>query len=187
MDKDGASSRVGTILLITVTVALAAIVAILVSGLGGRGAPTITVWSSFENRNIDEKSYVLVNDELRIEFNNFSENSPIEYKIVLVHDGIVDNLDENQIYSTSGSTEIKCLNIGILQISANGICRAVEVFSSAEYNIAEKALHAQEDANRATWIATIVAILGLPFIIIGVVVGILNYRETKVPKSQKRF
>jgi flagellin-like protein len=39
MDKRGVSPVVGTILLIAITVALAAIVATLVSGLGGRGAP----------------------------------------------------------------------------------------------------------------------------------------------------
>jgi flagellin-like protein len=39
MEKKGVSPVVGTILLIAITVALAAIVAMLVSGLGGRGAP----------------------------------------------------------------------------------------------------------------------------------------------------
>lgn len=39
MDKRAVSPVVGTILLIAITVALAAIVATLVSGLGGRGAP----------------------------------------------------------------------------------------------------------------------------------------------------
>jgi flagellin-like protein len=39
MDNKGVSPVVGTILLIAITVALAAIVATLVSGLGGRGAP----------------------------------------------------------------------------------------------------------------------------------------------------
>jgi len=38
MEKKGVSPVVGTILLIAITVALAAIVAMLVSGLGGRGA-----------------------------------------------------------------------------------------------------------------------------------------------------
>jgi len=38
-DKKGVSPVVGTILLIAITVALAAIVATLVSGLGGRGTP----------------------------------------------------------------------------------------------------------------------------------------------------
>jgi flagellin-like protein len=39
MEQKGVSPVVGTILLIAITVALAAIVAMLVSGLGGRGAP----------------------------------------------------------------------------------------------------------------------------------------------------
>jgi flagellin-like protein len=96
MDKDGVSPVVGTILLIAITVALAAIVAMLISGLGGRGAPTITVWSSFENKPVsEERSYVTVNDELRIESSNFSENLPIEYKIVLIYDGNIDNVSEN--------------------------------------------------------------------------------------------
>ena len=39
IDNKGVSPVVGTILLIAITVALAAVVATLVSGLGGRGAP----------------------------------------------------------------------------------------------------------------------------------------------------
>ena len=39
MENKGVSPVVGTILLIAITVALAAVVATLVSGLGGRGAP----------------------------------------------------------------------------------------------------------------------------------------------------
>ena len=39
MEQKGVSPVVGTILLIAITVALAAVVATLVSGLGGRGTP----------------------------------------------------------------------------------------------------------------------------------------------------
>jgi flagellin-like protein len=52
MDNKAVSPVVGTILLIAITVALAAIVATLVSGLGGRGAPPsvmLTVTAVREN------------------------------------------------------------------------------------------------------------------------------------------
>jgi flagellin-like protein len=52
MDNRAVSPVVGTILLIAITVALAAIVATLVSGLGGRGAPPsvmLTVTAAEEN------------------------------------------------------------------------------------------------------------------------------------------
>jgi len=52
MERKGVSPVVGTILLIAITVALAAIVAMLVSGLGGRGAPPsamLTVTAKEEN------------------------------------------------------------------------------------------------------------------------------------------
>jgi flagellin-like protein len=53
MDNKGVSPVVGTILLIAITVALAAIVATLVSGLGGRGAPPsvmLTVGAKGDNQ-----------------------------------------------------------------------------------------------------------------------------------------
>lgn len=53
MEKKGVSPVVGTILLIAITVALAAIVAMLVSGLGGRGAPPSAMLTvSAENNNV---------------------------------------------------------------------------------------------------------------------------------------
>jgi len=186
MHKEGVSPVVGTILLVAITVALAAVIAILVSGLGGQGAPTITVWSSFENKTVpEERSYVAVNDELKIGFNNFSD-LPIKYKIVLVYDGNIDNIAENQIYSTLDFVEIKCSGIGEMRISTDGISRAVEIVSPFDYDakeIAENILRAQEGATRAEWIATI---LGGIAIVISIVFGIVNYRRSKAPKSRKK-
>jgi flagellin-like protein len=57
MEQKGVSPVVGTILLIAITVALAAVVATLVSGLGGRGTPpsamlTVVAENDGENLNI---------------------------------------------------------------------------------------------------------------------------------------
>jgi flagellin-like protein len=56
MEQKGVSPVVGTILLIAITVALAAVVATLVSGLGGRGTPPsamLTVTAKRNGDNID--------------------------------------------------------------------------------------------------------------------------------------
>jgi flagellin-like protein len=53
MEKKGVSPVVGTILLIAITVALAAIVAMLVSGLGGRGAAPSVQLSALAEDNGD--------------------------------------------------------------------------------------------------------------------------------------
>jgi flagellin-like protein len=63
MDNRAVSPVVGTILLIAITVALAAIVATLVSGLGGRGAPPsvmLTVTAKDNGANIANEDNVIL-------------------------------------------------------------------------------------------------------------------------------
>jgi flagellin-like protein len=66
MEKKGVSPVVGTILLIAITVALAAIVAMLVSGLGGRGAPPsamLTVTAKVDNTSPTENVKITISHE----------------------------------------------------------------------------------------------------------------------------
>lgn len=126
---------------------------------------TITVWTTFENKIVPEdRSYVKLNDELKIDFN--SPFSPIEYKITLRYNTTTENLIENQIDDTSGFYELKCIDLGLLRISADGTSRAIEVLSAHIYDlkeIEENALRAQEEAASAQrWniiLATIIVIL----------------------------
>ena len=62
-DKKGVSPVVGTILLIAITVALAAIVATLVSGLGGRGTPPSAMLQVTAVDNLDNK-VILTNSQV---------------------------------------------------------------------------------------------------------------------------
>jgi flagellin-like protein len=187
MNKLGVSPIVGTVLLVAIVVALAAIVAILVSGLGGGGAPTVTVWSSFENAVVpEEESFAKLNDTLAIELHNFKENLPVELEIILRRDdGTAENL-VNLVTTGDWVTTIKCTDTGELEISADNVTRVVLVISPLDYDmkeIAENSAHAQEGAARAEWIATI---LGGIAIAISIVFGTVNYRRSKTPKSRKR-
>lgn len=123
---------------------------------------TITVWSTFENKIVPEdKSYVKLNDKLKIDFS--SSFSPIEYRITLRYNATTENLIENQINDTSGFYELKCTNLGLLRISADGASLAIEVLSAYSHDlkeIEENALRAQEEAASAQrWNIILAAII----------------------------
>jgi flagellin-like protein len=63
MERKGVSPVVGTILLIAITVALAAIVAMLVSGLGGRGAPPSAMLTVSANASENDNVVLTISHE----------------------------------------------------------------------------------------------------------------------------
>lgn len=88
LNSAGVSPLIGTILLIAVTVALAAVVATLVIGLGGRGAPPFAYFTVTAKVNADNNEYIDLRithgggDDLKVEDLRISattENGTIQF------------------------------------------------------------------------------------------------------------